>query len=465
MGSQTYFFEISVALRKFFARILRTNIFILFIGISTLGLSKGSIEGKLDNAPKGSNVSLYYLLGTSADLVGTSELKSGKLIFNEEHKRGFYRLGKAQDQSRVVVVGNEALSISGEWDKWSEISIQPSKEDDLFNEFQTIIMTGNQGVHALGKKAQKLMPLQRTDPEEYQARMANLKVKFDSVMLEQEQGLYKLSAENSETYIGKMAGFLLKNEETRPYDYFSVGDLTDEEYLSGEMVKTKLSIYFQRYLGGNVKNWQMRFDQLLTGTPEGNAKLVMYSAGMDIFVPLDQKYASALAKRFYKDFPNSPLAKHYYDQLPKAPPSVGDVAPNIALANPEGNTMELTDLKGKVVLLDFWASWCGPCRRENPNVVKAYNEYKDKGFTVFSVSLDNNKDRWLGAIQKDGLVWENHVSDLKGWKSAGAKKYGVRGIPATFLIDEKGVIRAVNVRGGRLEKELNKLLETQKEDG
>lgn len=139
-------------------------------------------------------------------------------------------------------------------------------------------------------------------------------------------------------------------------------------------------------------------------------------------------------------------------------PGVGQEAPDIVMNDLEGNTRKLSDLRGKVVLIDFWASWCGPCRRENPNVVKAYAEYKDKGFDVFSVSLDKTADRWKAAIEQDGLLWSNHVSDLKGWQNAAAKLYDVHSIPATFLIDQEGKVVASNLRGPALESKLEELL-------
>ena len=134
---------------------------------------------------------------------------------------------------------------------------------------------------------------------------------------------------------------------------------------------------------------------------------------------------------------------------------IGDKAPEIAMRDPQGNIRKLSDLKGKVVLIDFWASWCRPCRMENPNVVKTYNEYKDvrfkngNGFEVFSVSLDQNKD--------DGLVWENHVSDLQGWRNAAGQTYGVNSIPATYLIDGEGNIIKKNLRGQALRNTLEVL--------
>ncbi len=143
--------------------------------------------------------------------------------------------------------------------------------------------------------------------------------------------------------------------------------------------------------------------------------------------------------------------------------SIGDKAPEIAMRDPQGNIRKLSDLKGKVVLIDFWASWCRPCRMENPNVVRTYGQFKDAafkngdGFEVFSVSLDQNKAAWEKGIQQDKLVWDNHVSDLQFWRNAAARTYNVNSIPATFLIDGDGVIIKKNLRGKALENTLASL--------
>lgn len=136
----------------------------------------------------------------------------------------------------------------------------------------------------------------------------------------------------------------------------------------------------------------------------------------------------------------------------------GMAMPDIELEDPSGKTRALSDLKGKVVLVDFWASWCGPCRRENPNVVRAWQEYKDQGFEVFSVSLDKDVKKWQRAIDQDGLIWPNHISDLRGWSSVATQRYGISSIPHAILIDKDGTVVATHLRGAQLETELQRLL-------
>lgn len=157
---------------------------------------------------------------------------------------------------------------------------------------------------------------------------------------------------------------------------------------------------------------------------------------------------------------NSASGKNFEKRIQSAKlTAIGSMAPEFVQDDTLSRPVALSSLRGKYVLIDFWASWCGPCRQENPNVVKAFNQYKEKGFTILGVSLDQPgaKSKWMDAIHKDGLTW-THVSDLKYWDNAAARLYGVRGIPQNYLLDPSGKIVAKNLRGEELIKKLAEIL-------
>jgi thiol-disulfide isomerase/thioredoxin len=165
-----------------------------------------------------------------------------------------------------------------------------------------------------------------------------------------------------------------------------------------------------------------------------------------------------LDEGLFKKYPTSDYIQKFHENVQSEKKlAPGSPAPEITMNTTEDKPLSLSSLKGKVVLVDFWASWCGPCRAENPNVVAAYNKYKSKGFEIFSVSLDKDKDKWMAAIQKDNLTWKSHVCDFKYWQSPVVQLYNFTGIPYNVLLDKKGNIIAKNLRGEELEKKLEEV--------
>jgi thiol-disulfide isomerase/thioredoxin len=190
------------------------------------------------------------------------------------------------------------------------------------------------------------------------------------------------------------------------------------------------------------------------------------SMGFESWDPKNLDVLRMVSVAYEEKFPDSPMTTTLVGQTAEIERAYNEhisansgqrAAPEIALKNPEGVEIKLSSLRGKYVLIDFWASWCGPCRKENPNVVKLYNKYKNKGFTIYSVSLDENKEAWKAAITADGLSWPNHVSDLLRWNSPMPERYGFTGIPHTVLINPEGNVIGVGLRGPSLEQKLKEI--------
>ncbi|PSL08020.1 TlpA disulfide reductase family protein [Cecembia rubra] len=173
----------------------------------------------------------------------------------------------------------------------------------------------------------------------------------------------------------------------------------------------------------------------------------------------DFQFMDELISKMNQKYPGFKTVQNLMVQLDEMRAlSVGQVAPEISLPDPSGNVVNLSDLRGKYVLIDFWAAWCRPCREENPNVVRLYNQYKDKGFEVFGVSLDRTHEAWIKAIEDDKLTW-THVSDLKYFNSEAAATYQINAIPATYMLDPEGKIIAKDLRGPSLESKLRELFD------
>ncbi len=216
-----------------------------------------------------------------------------------------------------------------------------------------------------------------------------------------------------------------------------------------------LSAIFEKPFNEIMNSFNAVIAEKISKNPDKYASMIAIQ-GMepDKFADLYKKLDEGLNKKY----PSDKGVRMFHDVVTKMlATTIGQQAPEIVLPTPDDKELALSSLKGKIVLVDFWASWCGPCRKEMPNVVKAYAKFKDKGFEIYGVSLDQDKGRWVEAIQKDGITWPQ-VSDLKYWDSYAAKLYAVEGIPYTVLLDKEGKIIAKNLRGAELDKAIEKAL-------
>ena len=226
----------------------------------------------------------------------------------------------------------------------------------------------------------------------------------------------------------------------------------------GEAIEVRNSPVNDVFLGnaGKIHTQGFDIDSLIQAQPESPAAVFYLYRYFTYQLELDA--LKATRAKISANLANCPYVRDLDDIIKKLEHvQIGQVAPDFTLPDTEGKSVSLQDFRGKYVLLDFWASWCPPCRRENPNVVKAFQENKDKNFTVLGISLDKDKAKWMKAINDDKLTW-THVSDLKYWDSEIPALYGVRGIPSNVLLDPNGVIIAKNIKEEQLHKTLKEVL-------
>lgn len=256
----------------------------------------------------------------------------------------------------------------------------------------------------------------------------------------------------------------IKNLVTAAKTKFSDVDSTLNRYRNAsETQKDSLKTIYE-----NAKKGYIDFVKEFIEKEENNDIACFALNFFGPFLEVEVPYLVDITEKLHKTAPESKYINNWYQSMQRYKESVmaeqqsglpvSTAAPDIVLQNPNGDTIQLANLKGSVVLLDFWASWCQPCRMENPNVVKLYKAYHVKGLEIFSVSLDANAEQWKKAIAKDGLVWKNHGSDFSGWQSPVAQLYKVTSIPTTYLLDKKGVIVAKNLRGSELDAKVKELL-------
>lgn len=377
----------------------------------------------------------------------------------------FYYVGLAANNVRPLIVGSEAnVGLSSNCRGFRQASVDASelnKEYDLLKNRMTGFSNEKKKLDAEFRMKQHSEEVIKEMHGKYKDLDARQRAKF-AELEESNSYLSKVFALN--TYLNFQVNGSSYSDELQyfAYEYFQLVDWNDKELEFMPWVYESMKSYTTTLSSINLPAEPLKkyLDYTLSRVPNDSRTYQLALGG--VLAGLEEKQNAN-----YKYFGEIFIEK-YGETMPLEAAQVkkkisnmgafvtGGLAPDFTMNTPEGTPMSLSEFRGKVTLVDFWASWCGPCRRENPHVVKLYNKYKDQGFDILGVSLDGNKERWLQAIEKDGLPW-SHVSDLKKWGNAAAKMYGVRSIPHTVLLDKEGRIIARGLRSAQLEQQLVKI--------
>lgn len=445
---------------------------VLFICMVNYASSYGqiSIKGTLTNDCKEDSIFILEHDGIALKKIQSAVLvkKGKKASFSFRFKKlekGFYFLGVRQNNIKELILGDEKkVTVKGSCNQLRRVVVESPTNTyyrQVANQINQLDRQNNEQIqlfrNAKGDQNKIKVVIQN---------MANIDAARKKLLQD---------ARIKNPFIGNFVGlhtYLSYHNNRGKYrneveyfgnEYFKQVNLADPHFNRIPFLYNKVMQYTQTLsqLNQPPKILEAFANRWLSMIPKGSRTHKMFLAStMNAFLQKQKtelfvKYATEYLKYFKNE--NADVTANITQQIRQVSLfAVGGIPPDIVQTTPEGDSLNLYDLRGKVVLVDFWASWCRPCRKANPEVVALYQKYKDKGFDVLGISLDRKKERWLKAIEQDKLTW-HHVSDLKGWKNAAALLYGVRSIPQTFLLDKEGRILAHNLKGPDLANKLKQI--------
>ncbi len=451
-----------------FQRVLLSACFAL----SVLSLSAQQVTVKVPNCDD----DIYQFRFNGVTFVKTKPLEKqadgSYTLANDVEITGITYIGPGSGGPIPIVLdGKESFTISGNCRKMSAAIMTGSPENDAYAEVKRDFQTLNQK----GQRLTKTLSVTKSGSPAFEASKLSLKENDDEKLAK----LERLRTEGNDFLASVMAANLYTSfvNSEKPYtnelmyfvnERFQYADFSQPVYVGNPWVFESYRDYTKTLVQAKVPS-QMLEESLNTQLDLVYNYPAVHKLALGGVIatlkgannPAAATFAKQYIKRYSTEEPEAvaPL-KQTISQLEAF--ADGAVAPAFTQMSIDSSGMiGPEDYRGKILLIDFWASWCGPCRKENPNVVKMYNKHKAEGFDILGVSLDKQHSRWVGAVEKDNLQWK-HVSDLRGWQNAVAQQYGVRSIPATVLLDREGRIVARNLRGPALEAKVAELLALEK---
>ena len=418
----------------------------------------------------GDELWLFEFDGTTFQPIYQAKKKSDSLFFFKfpESQPKFYYVGNDRDHVKPIILGNEAkVVIKGSCSRRAfNLTILESKVNNYYNELKKQ-MNGLRLTHST--LAREYRSSRKDDEKE--------KIVEKMASLDEDKLAFLDSVQAVDPLFGSIVAvntyLTFQNIEEGKYPnevyyfadkFFQFADFSNEAYNRSSWLYEAFKGYTTTISSVNMdKERHLGYlNRLFDKIPaETKARKLALSSTIVILKQKNHPNFIPVAERFIEEFYDSDRAAAVDLQKQISVITAfmeGGQAPDFTQNSDKGESIKLSDFRGKVLLVDFWASWCGPCRRENPHVVKLYNKYKEKGFEILGVSLDSKKDRWLTAIEQDKMSWY-HVSDLKGWSNEAAKLYNVTSIPHTILLDKEGKIIARNLRGSSLANKLAEIFE------
>jgi len=449
--------------------ILLSALLFCFIS-STLFAENVVLTCTVANCEAVEEIHLYQFEGFGFTKIETAKKnKEGAFVFKIKSEREqFFYIGNDPQQLKPIILGSEEqVMVKGNCNNFSKSSIADS---EINSKYERLKLEMGRLKTKANKVAQSYLRA-RNNPSQLQAITDAIAAVDDEkvALLESFGDQHPILTEIAalKTYLSYQNNQEGYYEEVDYFanEFFRFVDFSTDLYHHNPWVFEAVKEYTRALSGANLDKslHQSYIDDLLRKIPANSPTYQLALTGVVVGLegsrhPNYALYGKQLLSKYEKSHPET--IKNIKQKIQLAGAFLpGAVAPDFAQITPEGDSLSLSDLRGKVVLVDFWASWCGPCRRENPHVKKIYDKYKDKGFDILGVSLDRKKESWERAIEQDGLPW-HHISDLKGWKNSVALMYNVSSIPHTILLDQEGRIVASKLRGPQLEQELEKIFGT-----